>query len=164
MQFLKSWVRSIAVMSVIAGAVQLILPSGSVQRYVRLVVGLAIVLQVLTPLAGAVQVGLRGTTGNQGAWFSQADWENLDKAYRQQLEWQVESIAMAVPGVESAKARVELEHVTLGLPKIGRMVVEVRLRGTKTGRETLLSPDGLSQWLAERMGIEQSRVTVTLTN
>ncbi|MGB9867027.1 MAG: stage III sporulation protein AF [Bacillota bacterium] len=163
MEFLKAWVRGIAMMSIIAGALQLVLPSGGVQKYVRLVVGLAIVVQVITPLAAAVRVALSYGQAPQGMWFGGAEQEGLGKSYRQQLEWQVESVAMALPGVESAKARVDLEPSTFGLPPVRKVVVDVRLEKSAT-RGGSMALEELGRWLADSLGIDRERVTVKLNH
>ncbi|MHB8758177.1 MAG: stage III sporulation protein AF [Bacillota bacterium] len=49
----KEWVRNIAVIIVVAGFLELILPQSDLQRFARLVVGFFILLAIIQPLVGA---------------------------------------------------------------------------------------------------------------
>lgn len=49
----KEWVRNIAVIIVVAGFLELILPQSDLQRFARLVVGFFILFAIIQPLVGA---------------------------------------------------------------------------------------------------------------
>nr|WP_269846603.1 stage III sporulation protein AF [Paenibacillus roseus] len=55
MEWLSDWLRQIIAVILLAGIIDLLLPSSAYQRYVRLVIGLLILLTLLTPVLRLLQ-------------------------------------------------------------------------------------------------------------
>lgn len=55
MEFIRSWVRDIAIMVICLGFLELLLPQNSMERLVRVVIGLVIVVIIISPLAGLLR-------------------------------------------------------------------------------------------------------------
>ena len=53
--WLSDWLRDIIAVILLAGLVELLLPSKAMQRYARLVVGLFILLTILSPILSLIQ-------------------------------------------------------------------------------------------------------------
>ena len=53
------WVQNIVVIMILAAIVEFILPKSSMERYVRFIIGLVIILVVLTPLARILSIDLK---------------------------------------------------------------------------------------------------------
>ncbi|HHV78951.1 MAG TPA: stage III sporulation protein AF [Firmicutes bacterium] len=158
MDFLRNWVRGIAVVSVLGGAAQLILPSGSMQKYVKVVFGFIIVLQLIAPLPRFMGHEDSANSLLASTWSENfADTHSFIRTYQAQIEWQVESIAKALPGVTHAKAQVQLERVTIGAPAVKRISLELK-------KSSNAEPDlrALRQWLAGHFRVQEENVTVRL--
>ncbi|MFC4103834.1 stage III sporulation protein AF [Paenibacillus xanthanilyticus] len=79
MDWLAGWLRQIIAVVLLAGIVDLLLPNKAMQRYVRLVAGLIILLTILSPIMGVLQ-GDFGTKLHESfdAWLTSAP----DKQYK----------------------------------------------------------------------------------
>lgn len=73
LDWLAGWLRQIIAVVLLAGIVDLLLPNKAMQRYVRLVAGLIILLTILSPIIGLLQGDL-GTKLHQSfdAWLTSA--------------------------------------------------------------------------------------------
>ncbi|NPV70863.1 MAG: stage III sporulation protein AF [Firmicutes bacterium] len=141
MQALKEWVRGIVILTVFAGAVDMVLPAGDLRKYARLALGLLIVLSIISPLAGMTRAGTWSTFAGGNALFPRgpgaAEPGDMDDKTRQVLEWQAEALAGAVPGVRSAKVTVRMRQpgewpMPLGAAGIERVTVRVVTGGAAT--------------------------------
>ncbi|MFS0722762.1 stage III sporulation protein AF [Paenibacillus sp. 1P07SE] len=75
MAWLAEWLRQIIAIILLAGIIELLLPSNAYQRYVRLVIGLFILLALLSPILSLLQ-GEFGSRLEQGI----RSWQGLDSA------------------------------------------------------------------------------------
>ncbi|MFB9325337.1 stage III sporulation protein AF [Paenibacillus aurantiacus] len=73
LDWLAGWLRQIIAVVLLAGIVDLLLPNKAMQRYVRLVAGLIILLTILSPIMGVLQ-GDFGTKLHESfdAWLTSA--------------------------------------------------------------------------------------------
>ena len=132
---LRQWVRTIVVVVLVAGFLDLLAPSGGTRRLVRLVLGLVIVITVVAPLATLVRRGpgalgvaptaatatvkatATGTataaaadgSGSLAQRLSAFNTTMTDQIVARSVAVRAETAAMRVPGVGRARAVVELD-------------------------------------------------------
>ncbi len=143
MQGIKDWVRGIAVLTVFAGAVDMVLPEGDLRKYARAALGMLIVLCVVAPLARMIS----GGPPVEDLYFpAPASASSLDDRTARALEWQAEALARAVPGVNGAKATVKMkDSVGWPLPRGPAGVESVTVRvsaGAPSGDVEAVTPVG----------------------
>lgn len=121
--WIKQWVGNVIALVFLAMLLELLLPRSSMQRFVRVVMGMLVMLAVLQPVFGLLSHGL-GLEGLGAAVSGPslnidrilADAESLRQqnsdltlaAYRQQVEQNIEQRLTTLPGVRSATCRVEV--------------------------------------------------------
>lgn len=121
--WVRQWIANIIALIFLATLLELLLPRGSLQRFVRVVMGLLVMLAVLQPVFSLMAQGfgldaLRVATDDRGIDIDRilADAERLREqnsnlaleAYRRQVESSMEQRLVRLPGVRSAVCRVEL--------------------------------------------------------
>jgi stage III sporulation protein AF len=149
--FLKEWVRSLVLLVLLGGCLELLLPMSNMKKYVRMTMGLLVVLAVCKPLLALVghPINLDAAAFSQQGQnhlptvdeiMAQAgDFRNRNHTLvlaeaRAKLAAETVQAAKAVKGVADAQATVELDEkggemavravtVTL-LPATGRHLVE----------------------------------------
>ncbi|MBS7530896.1 stage III sporulation protein AF [Hazenella sp. IB182353] len=96
--WLSDWVQQIVLIVLIAGFVDLILPNTAMERYVKLVMGLLIILAILSPLLGLLgkeydlsELALQqekesGALGMDSLRFIQSKSEELKKTQMEQID------------------------------------------------------------------------------
>lgn len=124
MEAIREWVRNLVVIMVLAGLADLLVPMGNMKRFVRLNMGLVVLLAVLGPLLTLLGQPLvidppaqtPGAGGLRplsevlaGAAALRAQNEGLiTRQMRLRLQAEAEAAAVGVPGVAAATATVEL--------------------------------------------------------
>ncbi len=121
---ITGWVRQIVVVGVLAGIAELALPRGSTRGYVRVVVGLLVMLTILEPVLGLM--------GNPVVWAQLGDWpqqvnisstalsvdfdevrERNDRlaldTYRTRLQNEIEAVVSRVEGLEVVRVTADVE-------------------------------------------------------
>jgi stage III sporulation protein AF len=122
MQFLTEWISNIILLILLASVLELLLPNSSLQRYVKMVVGLLLLVIILTPLISIFtkdvdswvsSIGLSNHLEEKNVQFS---LENKKKEIQQvTLAYISEQVAVQL------KRQVEEEMIT----KFDKEVVEV---------------------------------------
>ncbi|GEM_PF-1813196 len=117
LEWLSDWLRQIIAVILLAGIIDLLLPSNAYQRYVRLVIGLIILLTLLSPILRLLQGDFETRlAGSLGDWMSvkptAAEVTRIEEqaaSLQQQRAQQAASLAKIRLEEEM---RTELERVT----------------------------------------------------
>lgn len=116
------WVRNIVLVVLFASFLELLLPTNGMQRFVRVVMGLLILLAILTPVVDVLQssrmpeVPALGGQGGQTADRVRSGAENVvrerdrlaQEMYKRDLARQIRAVVTAVDGVADARVAVSL--------------------------------------------------------
>jgi len=94
LSWVQSWVRQIAVVVILAGVVELVVPRGTTRGYVRVVTGLLVMLTILEPFMYAI--------GHQVSWTELEAWPD-------ELEYPGLSVSVDIPSVQEDTRRLTLE-------------------------------------------------------
>jgi stage III sporulation protein AF len=124
MQFLTEWISNIILLILLATILELLLPNSSLQRYVKMVVGLLLLVVILNPLLSIFSKDADGWVNSIGlnSQFEEKDIENSIEnkkieIQRAQLAYISEQVAVQL------KRQVEEEMIT----KFDKEVVEVNV-------------------------------------
>ncbi|GBF72653.1 hypothetical protein PA598K_00916 [Paenibacillus sp. 598K] len=150
MAWLVEWLRQIIAIVLLAGIVELLLPSNAYQRYVRLVLGLFILLALLSPILTLLQ-GELGTRLEA----SIRDWQSTAN---RQLADGSESLAEVQRQADGLRERQQEQVAQLAAAKVGAEMAEEIAR-----RSGIPAPEVAVTLAAERDGywrIETVRVTL----
>ncbi len=153
MELFYRWGRTVALAVILATVVELVLPSDRMARYVRVTLGLVVVLAVMAPVLAFLGRGWDPAA----VWQLEAiaDSHALAERTGEVLARQVESLAASVPGVRVLGAWVEVDA---GLrPRAIR--VRVALESPGDG-DTLRT--ALTRSLASLYGLPVEQVKVDL--
>lgn len=142
MDALKEWVKGLVLLALLASCLELMLPMGSMKKYVKMTMGLLIVLATLKPVFGFLgqpvtvtaelfdeqpQAGLP-TMGEIMARAEEFKAKNAALAAAQVeagLTAEAVRAAQAVPGVASAAALAEVRQEAGGEVKVAAVTVRV---------------------------------------
>lgn len=136
---ITDWIKNIIFVVLFASFLELLLPSSSMQRFVRVIMGLFIMLAILNPIIGVVQHHL--TSLNQiPALSTNSEISNVitndvnhvtnerDKLslelYKKELSQQMRILIMAMDGVADANVVVETNSNTAN--DVKRIVVYIK--------------------------------------
>lgn len=123
LETISNLVRNVTIVVLIAGFLEMLLPSGEIKRFVKAVLGLFILVSILNPLLGffdknvvsevlAWQDPIQGTELNtimaQGEELSQEMNEKAVELYRRNLAKQIETVVKLVKGVAWVEADVKM--------------------------------------------------------
>jgi stage III sporulation protein AF len=147
-----SWVMGIVFTTLFASFLELLLPSSSMQKFVRVIMGLLIMLAILNPVIGflehaplngdvtALAPRLSGTAPVEEAAKASTDKRDqlIKDVYRRDLAKQMHSLVMGIEGVAQANVDVELGVDQAGLTKISRVIVIVRPGAAKKAVEKVV--------------------------
>ncbi|MGE5674249.1 MAG: stage III sporulation protein AF [Mycobacterium leprae] len=127
MEFLKDWVRNLVMLVILAGCLELLVPAGGMKKYVRMTMGLLVVLAVTRPILGflgrPIVVDLSALASTEGqplpgleqimqqatAFRAKNSALALDEV-RWKIEAEVSDAAKRVKGVKGATARATLKE------------------------------------------------------
>jgi stage III sporulation protein AF len=118
-----SWVKTIIFVVLFASFLEVLLPNSSMQRFVRVIMGLFIMLAILSPVIEVVQnhltpsvvPTLSGNSANSAAILNDANHfahgrEELSaELYKKQLAQQMQVMITAVEGVADAKVVIDMD-------------------------------------------------------
>jgi stage III sporulation protein AF len=119
---ITAWVKSIVLVVLFASFLELLLPNGSMQRFIRVIMGLFIMLAILNPVIDVIQnPGMEGAVpvlSNSSANSSPIvaashaiveEREQLsNELFRKELSKQIKAIVTALEGVADAKVQVDI--------------------------------------------------------
>lgn len=134
-----AWVKGIVFVTVFATFLELLLPSSSMQKFVRVIMGLLIMLAILNPIMGYLERIPGGTdvavlapqsTGSDIIEkTAQAALRKRDaivkEMYCRDVAKQMQSLVMNVDGVADARVTVESAETKNGLMTVKQVTVEV---------------------------------------
>lgn len=119
---ITDWVRNIILVVLFASFLELLLPSSSMQRFIRVILGLTIMLAILNPAMEIIQnkftseqvPALSNAVGNTDRMLGAA--ENVARErervavelYKKELARQVRAVVTAIDGVAEARVAVEV--------------------------------------------------------
>lgn len=119
-----SWVKNIIFVVLFASFLEILLPNSSMQRFVRVIMGLFIMLAIITPVVDSVQKPLlpmqlptsNGSSADSVAILNDANnfvhgHEKLSvEVYKKELAQQMQVLIRALEGVADAKVLVDIEE------------------------------------------------------
>lgn len=178
METLSNLVRSLAIIIILAGLLEMFLPSNNLKPSVQVIIGLFILVTILNPLLGLIN---KEWTTELQAWTTEGMGVSLDQVlakgdqirqnnqtkamdqYRQKLAAQVTGLANLVPGIQVRNARVEVNGEG-GLPgKVDKIQLTVAPVGkTKTpsdGTSSLVKPVEINLEETRGSGVQGLKVT-----
>ncbi|GGF87032.1 stage III sporulation protein AF [Paenibacillus abyssi] len=143
MAWLSDWLRQIIAVILLAGIIELLLPSSAYQRYIRLVVGMLILLILLSPVLQLLQGDYEGKlTDSFKAWnrslSSSSEMMGLEQIRQQAQrikEDQQQQAALLAEKHLAASIEAEVERIT-GLDLLG-MSVKLEKNG-RTGDDRIV--------------------------
>lgn len=128
MEAVRGIVRNIAIVILLAAFLEMLLPNNSMQRFVRLVMGLFVLMAVLSPVANLLHMPLTfeipawstaSDSGNdqelaqvfkQGELLKQQNEQSALDQYKQAIEREVKALALTVQGVNNAVVGVDIKN------------------------------------------------------
>jgi len=138
---LQTLVRNLAIILLLASFLEMLLPSKSMQGFVKLVMGLFVISAILTPLTEFLKMPLEMgipawvetaesdlpvlASGNEGSAIGQSA---VSEQYQEIIKNQIKAIALGVSGVKSAEVAVELSKEVESLtdqPQITQILIRI---------------------------------------
>jgi len=156
---LTHWVRYIIFVVLFASFIELLLPSSQMQRFVRVIMGLFIMLAILTPIIDLVQhrgmpTQIQAMAGsndestqiiNHASDVAREREQLAAQLYKQEVAQQMQVMVIALDGVADAKVVIELNtmenhtlsyaiahvevYVTPGISKNGSDIKKIKIDG-----------------------------------
>lgn len=164
---LEQWIGRLLAIAVVGWLLEMIVPASSMRGYVRLVVGLALMVAVVSPLVellgrpGALQFAVPGpggadASGRAGQRLVQRDRAWVWTTVRSGVELSAREAALAIPGVSAAQvsARIDERVSTPGYGVPTRVMVRIQGSGDNL-------PGRVQAAVAEDLGVDRSQVMVT---
>lgn len=120
------WIKYIIFVVLFASFLELLLPSSSMQRFVRVIMGLFIMLAILNPIIGVVQQylvsskqipALSTNSGNSISMINEvngtvSEREKLSlELYKKELSQQMRIMIMAIDGVAEANVAIDINTI-----------------------------------------------------
>lgn len=147
-------VRQVALIAILAGLLEMMLPQRSMSRYVRLVLGLFILVAILSPLAESFSRGevldviawdLRPQSVEVGSASPAQTWATASEEaaleiFRKRVASQMRALISLIPGVKTAEVEVEVEQDKSQIGKILGVVVTVKLAEEEPRPPEILIP------------------------
>ncbi len=162
--WLRGWVMTLALTSLVAGIAEAVTPEGSMRKYVRVALGMIIVSLVLQPVIGIVQ-RVRGEpqslvlpSGTSVPAFSGSGAG--DESFAVRVKWQVETMALSVEGVKAANCRITIRSGG-GAPAVERVDLQLWLDPQKA-RPASAVREALKALLSVYLGTEPENVVVSI--
>lgn len=122
---ISAWLKEIIMIILFAAFLEMLLPTNSLQRFIRVIMGLLIMLAVLNPIlnflhgsqysneVAAASMKTNFSAPNVNSNTNPLEYDNLAKdLYRQQLAKQIRAVVMAVDGVADASVSVKADDRT----------------------------------------------------
>ena len=141
MAAVTDWVRNIVMVVLFASFLELLLPSSGMQRFVRVIMGLLILLAILGPVVDILQsraapevpalAGQSGPAADRVRSGTEAVVRERDRLavelYRKDLARQLRAVVASVDGVADARVAVELAQDAGGRAgALGKVIVYVQ--------------------------------------
>lgn len=125
---ITGWIKNIVLLVLFASFLELLLPTSSMQRFIRVIIGLFITLAILNPILDIIQnrwspeqiPALSTNTANTQNVLKQANQVAGDRdqmalnTYKKELARQLRATITAIEGIADAQVAVELEDTQAG--------------------------------------------------
>ncbi|WP_425807673.1 stage III sporulation protein AF [Desulfitobacterium sp. Sab5] len=146
MESLQTLVRNLAIIILMANFLEMLLPSKSMQGFVKLIMGLFVISAVLGPVTSLLHLPLNLSVpawtevnshdmpvlaGNNGL---QAGKDAVQEQFKLILKNQIEALVLGVKGVEKTDVEIQFEESAGGLmdqPKVERVSIHVNSTQTE---------------------------------
>lgn len=145
-EIIITWVKGIIFVTLFATFLELLLPNNSMQRFVRVIMGLLIMLAIINPVIefmqrrpGESMPALSVRPQGAGALKEEADGmvrrrDQLVKTmYQRDIAKQIQSLVVAVEGVADARIEIACDEGQNGLVKLKKVTAYVRPGKVRTG-------------------------------
>ncbi|MDD4599760.1 hypothetical protein SDC9_30308 [bioreactor metagenome] len=125
----SAWIKDIIFIVLFASFMELLLPSSSMQRFIRVIMGLCIMLTILNPalniiqnhLASGQELSLVSTTLNSSANIGNVTTSMVNERdklsyelYKKELAKQIRAIVTTIDGVADARVTVAVNNAASG--------------------------------------------------
>jgi stage III sporulation protein AF len=126
LDFLREWVKQLILIVILAGFIDLVLPTGSTRKFARVVVGLFVIMALFNPLLlllrqdvswriprfeeSVMDRGDMREVTSQDEVLAATVQEQALAHYRRQLEEQAKALVLSLEEVSEARAKVYLEE------------------------------------------------------
>jgi stage III sporulation protein AF len=138
---LQTLVRNLAVILLLASFLEMLLPSKSMQGFVKLVMGLFVISAILNPITAFLNMPLEmsipawtETTSRDlpvlaaGSEGSKIGRDAVHEQYKEIIKNQIKALALSVPGVKKAEVEVQLAEGSSGLtdqPRVTLIMIRI---------------------------------------
>lgn len=161
---IRAWVISLAILALVAGLAEAVMPEGSMRKYARVTLGMVIIAHILNPVISFAST-LR--SGRQILPVLAVDPSYPVNARPQDIEsfeslvrWQVNTMVSAANGVKSASTHVTLAHDS-GSPKVAAVNVDLELEPDYAARSDSVV-QAIQALVAAYLGLEPKKVQVRI--
>ncbi|HHW92317.1 MAG TPA: stage III sporulation protein AF [Firmicutes bacterium] len=126
LDYLRDWVKQLILIVILAGFIDLVLPTGSTRKFARVVVGLFVIMALFNPLLlllrqdvswriprfeeSVMDRGEMREVTSQDEVLAATVQEQALAHYRRQLEEQAKALVLSLEEVSEARAKVYLEE------------------------------------------------------
>lgn len=155
---LTEWIKNIIFVVLFASFLELLLPNSSMQRFVRVIMGLFIMLAILNPIIDAVQhfasvsqvPALSTNLGNPDLVANEVDHAGKERdklsstLYKKELSQQIKILIMAIDGVADANVAIEIHDSNNKIKGIESILIYVK--------------PGISSRNGKKINIEEIRI------
>lgn len=140
MEWLKQWVRELVMLVLLAGCLDLLVPMGSLKKYVRMVMGLLVMVSLINPILGLWRAEIRidqvleqqsGRLPSIKEVQAEADRyrsrveAQVSGQFRQQVESRAAEAARAISGIHEATVTAEVAIAADQTPSIASVRVYI---------------------------------------
>lgn len=141
MEDLNSLVRNLAIIVLLASFLEMMLPSKSMQGFVKLIMGLFVISAILNPITSLLRMPLEM---NIPAWTETTDSDMpvlasgeegeqigidaVEEQFKMIIKNQIKALTLGIPGVKNAEVAVEIEKGSGGLtdqPQINQIRISI---------------------------------------
>lgn len=177
MSWLQDWVRTIIILVLFAGFLELLLPSGNMKPIVQVLMGLFVISLLLGPITSVlgyirqqpemplptVVVADTTTVLAQGDQLREERLEQVLAEYRSSVAKQIKALLKLKNETVEAEIMVNIRSDT-NKADFGQLSsIQVSLQ-TSTAQGELTDTDTLAAFLADFYGLDRDKVTVTWAN
>jgi stage III sporulation protein AF len=134
------WVRTLIMVVLFASFLELLLPNSSMQRFVRVIMGLLIMLAILNPVIDlfssdwvsqpiasiAAQTDSSGELKDIGKSVIHERDRLAEEIYTKELARQIQSVVLAIDGVEDAKVTIKLDQSKAGQGALSNVTIYLK--------------------------------------
>ncbi|MBP2653000.1 MAG: Stage sporulation protein [Firmicutes bacterium] len=140
MTVLILWVKTLIMVILFASFLELLLPNSSMQRFVRVIMGLLIMLAILNPIIDLFRSNLisQPVASIDTHSDSSKEIKDIEKSvirerdrlaeelYIKELARQIQSVVLAIDGVEDAKVTIKLDQTKVGHGALHKVIIYLK--------------------------------------